>query len=290
MSRPDIQVLEARIDRLQDQLNEFKEARLYGVTRKKLKDVSSRLEDCLALIHDIVEAVPASSATVASDSYSSSRAEFADDSDILDTFSFSADSENPDIVQFPYPPKEIVSNYSDKIKKFAESEGSFTGILQINQFSHLLNSWYQARFTPSRRNPDFHFKAARIHEWIDLLILAAGHSLNEGLFPAFISEMNSWIDTLNTPKDDKWVLPYSVMRMQKADESSCSLEAVLIEKLIKPNLYNESFYPNEIDSVCRIVIHTCGLSQDDVKIANIIAKCPRLIKTSSFNLSKFQEG
>ena len=173
-SRPDIQVLEDRIKRLKSQLLEFKDIKLHGVTKKRLSVVSSELEECVSIIHEMVdEGVPAEvvDATSAFNScFDSNQAEFSSDDDLSDTLLIPSDNS----AKSKLNASEIVRTYSARIKNCADTVGCSSGIIQVNQFCQVLNSWYQNRFAPDMRNPNFYFKASRIHEWVDLLILSAG--------------------------------------------------------------------------------------------------------------------
>ena len=215
--------------------------------------------------------------------------EFTESDDLLDTFLLRYPVTNTEPEVGPYSPKEIVSTYSKRIKTNSAEEGTCSGVLQVNQFWKLLNSWYQTRFTPTTRNPNFHFKANRIHEWIDLLMIAAGRALHEGLFSRFIEDVNAWIQQLNTASDDTWVLPYCVMQVQNFDPTYCTPEAVLLECMVKPFLYDNSFYPNEKHSVKKIVIEHGGYLEQDLTLENIVATCSTILRTSSFDASKYQE-
>lgn len=292
-SRPDIQVLEERIARLKSQLLEYKGLRLYGSTKKRLSAVSDELSECLSIICEVVNAdsnnISSSSLSAFDECTGEVPSEFSSDGDLSDTFLLSPSSYLTKSDSSPYSAKDIVRTYSSKFKLCAETLGCETGIIQVNQFCQLINSWYQARFSNEQRNPNFFFKANRIHEWIDLLILAAGHALHDGLFPVFISDMNIWIRDLNTSKDQSWVLPYSVMKMKNIDSSTCTQEAVLLEKILKSILYDEDFYPTEKTSVKEIVISNSEFTEEDLTIDTIISSCPKLVVTSSFDSKKYEE-
>ena len=289
-SRPDIQVLEDRIVRLKAQLLEYKDIRLYKATKSRLATVSAQLAECISIINGVVNSDPnvfGQPSFGSDDEFDSERIEFNEDGDLADSFLTNSDKGEPQIIQ-GLSAKQLVGMFSAKLKEGAELQGTSTGIIQVNQFWQLLNSWYQTRFTPETRNPNFHFKANRIHEWIDLLIIAAGHALHDGLFPAFVSDMNAWIANLNTEQDEGWILPYSVMRMQRLSKGCCTREAVLIEDMIKPYLYDWNFYPQDLHSVYKIVITTGGFSDDDLQFDAIIRDCPKLLRTSSFDPTKYQ--
>lgn len=298
-SRPDIQVLEERVVRLKTQIEEFQQIRLYSVSKQRLARVGSELEDCISMIDEIVGdtlLTPASSSATYYDS-SESLSEFSinDDTDLNDSLLLpSSDSDRVEVdsrdFQLPhYSAKFIVSTYSHKLQDCADTVGCSSGVIQVNQFSQLLNSWYQTRFTPTnvKRNPKFLFKADKICDWIDLLMIAAGNSIHLEMFPAFISDMHTWIDTLNTVRDPGWALPYSVMQIKKSYSSCCTQEAVLLEKMLKPSLYDESFYIHNIHSIEDIYIDSFGGNRDDLQLENIIHNCPKLTITSSFDAGKY---
>ena len=289
-SRPDIQVLKDRVTRLKAQLREYSELRLYSVTKRKLNSVSEELAECIEIINSIITS---DINNIGYDTMSSldegcqvvSISEFSSESDLSDSI-FSLTS------QPKYSSKEIVSIHAKRIAECEQTLGYVTGVIQINQFIQILNSWYQNRFTPEKRNQSFYFKAARIPEWIDLLILSAGYEINQGTFPAFVDDMHKWISDLNTDKDGNWVLPYRVSKLKQMipKGQGATLEAVLIELIVKGKLYDSEFYPDRLRSVSRIVIENSGFSADSLKVDNIIRSCPRLITTSSFNIAKYQEG
>lgn len=291
-SRPDIQVLEDRIVRLKAQLLEYKDLRLYKATKRRLASVSSELEECISIINEIVDAGTnniSSSSMSAYDVYpGTGLSEFSADGDLLDT-SLLTDIECPSYTQ-GLSNAEIVSNYSHRLKQCSESIGCRSGILQVNQFCQVLNSWYQARFTPRLRNPNFYFKARRIHEWIDLMMIAAGNSIHQKLFPEFINDIDSWVRDLNTPKDQGYILPYSVMHLKAFDASICTQEAALLEIMLKPHLYDANFYETEMNSVRKIVMNNSDFSSNDLKVKQILDSCSsNLIVTSSFDASKYEE-
>ena len=296
-SRPDIQVLEDRICRLKNQLLEYKGLRLYGVTKKRLSAVSEDLSECLSIIKEIVEDNSFSSGvsdiSAFNSYYGGNQPEFAVDNDLMDTLLIDPSDNRSNLFTNSskddrYTPSQIVREYSQRISSCALNTGCSSGILQVNQFCQLLNNWYQHRFSPEFRHKDFRFKAVRIHEWIDLLMLAAGKSLNNGSFSSFISEVNSWIDDINTSKDELWPLPKSVMGMQRTTADSCTREAVLLEMIIKSELYDDSFYPEQKNSVKQIVISDSDIPESELDVDSIIQNSPKLIVTSSFNAQKYR--
>ena len=142
---------------------------------------------------------------------------------------------------------------------------------------------------PTSRNPKFYFKANRIHEWVDLLIIAAGRAVHERMFQRFLEDIYNWINKLGTSDEDVWALPYSVMQIRSLEKSFCTPEAVLFETMIKQFLYDQSFYPKEKHSVKQIVIERGGYTEDELTLSAIIESCPTIFRTSSFDITKYEE-
>jgi len=284
-SRPDIQVLEARVARLKTQLFEYKDIRTYDITKQRLIKVSKELEECINIIDEVVNGGEGCKHRLVALKEPEIEAtdEFNDDGDLADVFF--AEPETSQVSELAkYSPKEIIHNYADRLKECSEAT---TGVVQINMFCSLLNSWFQKRFIPEIKNPNFYYKADRIHEWIDLLILAAGSSINCGTFAEFKSYMDEWTESLNTSKDDGWLLPLKVRQIEQ-DPCAYTYDAVLIETIVKKILYNDAFYIGERRSVARIVKDHVGCKDEDLTIQQLIKACPRMIMTSAFDITKYQ--
>lgn len=291
-SRPDIQVLEDRIVRLKSQLLLYKDMRLYRSTKQRLSAVGQELADCISIIQsittiDVNKIQPISSSALDDDTcINNSEFEISEDSDLMDTFPVLPKHSNLS----SYSAKTIVSMYGTRINEGFVRDGSGTGILQANQFWNLLYSWYTNRYIPERRNPKFHFKASRIHEWVDLLIIAAGKAIHDRIYADFIQQFSTWVRNLNTSKDDLYALPYSVMYVQPVEPECCTLEAILLEYVIKPNLYDSAFYPEQLHSIRDIVTNSGLFQLSDLKLDSIISSCSSTILcTSLFDITKYQE-
>lgn len=289
-SRPDIQVLEARVVRLKAQLLEYKEIRTYEITKKKLSNVALELQECISIIGDITEQGKAQVDTkvmsLVSDTAAESLSpmEFDDSGDLSDILSLDESPEADVVSSVTYEPKQILRSFSSRIKDCADVA---SGIIQVNQFSGLLNYWFQTRFSTTISYPQFHYKADRIHEWINLLIFAGGYALHSDRFPSFKSTVNSWIEALGSPKGENWVLPKDILDIQFKLPQYSTLEAVLLEKILKPQIYDESFYPSERDYIAKIVMDNSGYSPDQLTVASILEHCPGLVCTSSFDASRY---
>lgn len=291
-SRPDIQVLEARVVRLKAQLLEYKEIRIYDITKQRLSNVALELEECISIIGDITEQgkTEHSNHKIAlKEPETAFENEFNDDGDLADIkfmdFIQKRNGSSDTTEQAAYSPSKITSEFRIKIAQCADTP---TGIVQVNQVCLLLNSWYSTRFSADTRNPKFFFKAARIHEWIDLILLASGEALATGTFPTFKAYMDAWIGEINTSKDNGYLLPLKVRKITDKP-TAYTKEAVLLEKIIKPILYSDSFYPEEKTSIEKIVIDNTGFTHEELCMDELMKACPRLIPTSSFDITKYRE-
>ena len=180
-----------------------------------------------------------------------------------------------------YKPKYIVSTYR---KRFEEISQSSCGILQVNQFMNLINSWFQKRYSSESINSRFRYKADRIHEWVDLIVVAAGYSFSNKMFNSFRSEFEDWINSINTDSDRNWILPKSIMKFQKSSAADYSEEAVLLERILKFSLYDDDFYPSLKDSVVRIVINSGRFGNERLSVDQILADCKgSWVVTSTFD-------
>lgn len=289
-TRPDIQVLEDRVVRLKSQIEDYKDLRLYKATKQRLSKVCSELEECISILNSVIgEGI--SSISVNPDSRYSSD----------DTYmEFSIDSDNSTDLgdrlvinagpNKQYSPKEIVRIYSQHMQECADTVGCASGIIQVNQFCQLLNSWYQTRFTPKdvARNPKFLFKVDKIPEWIDLLFLAGGNALHKGIFQDFLADMRSWISDLNTDRDQTWALPFSVTQLQQSRPACYTKEAIVLEKILKPSLFDKSFYIHNMHTLEQSYSEAFGTAKSDLDLEKILQHCPKLIVTSSFDANNYK--
>lgn len=297
-SRPDIQVLEDRVTRLKSQLHEFEEIRLYKTSKNRLSVVAAELRQCIQILDRITDVdtsklkVPSRSISNASRSLEPISAEFNNDEGDLAASLFAEDSKSDKSLiqnQSSMPPKEIVGTYLAKINKAIQVEGQSTGIIQVNQFWQLLHCWYQTRYAPEFRSPNFRFVADHICKWIDYLMLAAGQALHIGKFSNFIADIDSWIQGLNSGSDEGWVLPYSVMKMKNTPPSTYTKEAVLLELMVKPFIYDWSFYPDQLHTIRDLMIQNTEFTLTDLTVTRILAESNSLLRTASFDAAKYQQ-
>lgn len=291
-SKPDIQVLEDRVIRLKAQLMEYKQVRLYHSTKRRLSAVSDELAECISIINSVTSTEsnsisPSSISAVQKDN--PDRSEFTEETtDLCDIFLSGQSKDSPYVG--PYSPKNITITYGKRIQlgyEVSTTEGC--GILQVNQFWALLHMWYTNRFIPESRNPKFFYQSTRIHEWVDLLIIAAGRAINQQVLPQFTSEIVTWISQLNGPNDNLRSLPRCVMQLQDQSFVYGTKEAVLLELMVKPYLYDEAFYPEEKTSIRDGVIKNGRFNREELTLSKILEDSPGIVCTSNFDINKHKE-
>jgi len=290
-SKPDIQVLEDRVARLKSQLTEYKQVRLYNSTKRRLSAVGDELAECISIINSVISTEsnsisPSSISAVQRDD--PDRSEFTEETDLFDIFLSGQSKDSPYVG--PYSPRNITITYGKRIQlgyEVSTTEGC--GILQVNQFWALLHMWYVNRFIPESRNPKFFFQSTRIHEWVDLLIIAAGRAINQQTLPEFTSEIVTWVGQLNGPNDNLRSLPRCVMQLQDQSFIYGTKEAVLLELMVKPYLYDEAFYPGERNSIRDGIIKNGRFDKEELLLSKILADTPGIVCTSSFDISKYKE-
>jgi len=297
--RPDMWVLQDRVARLQAQIKEYTDYNMYYTTKCKLKQVAMDLQECIDTINEIVQDDFTESVStdqiddsiVIMPSESVSEPVSTSSSDLTELFNGQKDTSEPSSIvsyNYPYSSKFIVSQYDRRFNKCANS--SF-GVLQVNQLCKLMNRWYSNRFGLESKNPEFHYKAGRLHEWVDLILLSAGRAIHDETFLNYTSEFDKWIKQLGTADDELWPLPSIASGSRSSPLCDYyTKEAIVLERLIKPVLYNSAFYPRESDSVERIVREHNPYSEDELELANLMNSCPSLIVTGSFDLSHYQEN
>lgn len=171
-----------------------------------------------------------------------------------------------------YTPKFIIHNYARRLEVAVEDDYESS---VASNFVVLLDSWFKQRFLPSIPDPTFHYTASRITEWVDILILSYGKAVHDDRDADFRADFRGWLSDLQT-RTDKWPVPSSVRNVVDSGRTAdYTQEAVLIEKLVKPHIYDSEFYSTKMNSVANIVIE----HNQDVELLDInkmADNCPNI--------------
>lgn len=254
---PNIDAVENKAAKLFRDLRLFENQSYYVPTKRRLLAVKEVLQSCINLI-DVVVAAPSSRTP----SLPSSPLPEAMNSQTVD----------------PLPsPKRDVREYRNRLQNLPD-----TGIVQVNQVATQLSRWYCARFTPSHRNSDFHFRSEKIGEWIDSFLLAAGYALHTDSMSKFVSEIESWVQQIEEDPSMLWPMPPIVANAYRDLNIYCTKEAILLELVIKPRIYDASFYSERLHTITKIVTDNMLINNSELTVLGLLKSCPNFIPTSAF--------
>lgn len=289
---PEIKVLENRAAKLSSIIQEFQGYKYQNKSKARLAQVADLLRQCADDLDGIIDHRPESVAMGPSIQAASKKVTYSScNSDLDDTIDLSILQSpakkilipNPDKGQ--YTSKYILYRYTNKfrsISKYAD-QASFTGIKEVDEFMSLLASWFSTRYSNASKDPGYVYSACTICKWVDLLIVAGGLALYQSKYREFIYDCKRWLDQLNHTYSNinrlpakeiqktRYPIPYSVKELD-SDLSACTLHAILIEKLVKPHIYDKSFYFNRMCTIEDIYLNSmsCPYSKEELTVDMIL--------------------
>ena len=164
-------------------------------------------------------------------------------------------SGNVEAVQIPTPiktskissqtRKQVMSTYGSVLKELANF-----GIdcVRVQDCAAILWRWFDTRFfvTP-KSHPDFRYNIRRIPTWIRDIVIAYGVSIETDSCDEFISQFDSWCDSLSTTEaGDKFAVPYSVYSVSQSKViPQNSTSAVIWDILLDAGLINACIHTSE---------------------------------------------
>lgn len=285
--RPDIQLLEARANKLKVELKEYVGLKTYQPTRKRMTKIALDLEECLESIYQIINdnsdtlmysAAISTSTSIRESEFSSGNDESSD----LGNLSLLGEAD-PIL-----SPREIVGGFATRVEQL---EKATIGMIPINHFCKVLSTWYHARFVPDEKdaNEKFNFKSTNIPRWVDCLIIAAGQAMHDGRFYDFCANLEEWVDFIHNPqvdpKERKYPLPYGILKVER----TYTPQALVIEWITKYTLYDSEFFPSMKSSLRDAAVREGTFTEADVTFDNLLATCQGSIALSSlFDTSIYQ--
>ena len=303
--RIDVSVLDARARKLLEQIAEYRGVHIHASTRRKLLELDKTMKECSKEIKKVckceLSSIPSTNSKDKGIDYlnllnqnSQRRYQFKGGRYVYiepsnASSSLNSTSQYPNTVS-DYSPRGIILQYCKGFKNITY-EACTCGIIEVAQFSYILNNWYSKRFVPTYKNEKFFYKAANIKDYINLMILACGYSLSQGIncFQDFIRDTERWTSTLNTKKDDNYPLPEFIFKFRNMSQDVYTEEAVLLERIIKPCIYNDTFYPEELNSIKSYIVNNNIMDNGDLSTEAILKYSKVLTVTSSFDPSKYME-
>lgn len=244
--------------------------------RHKCRMLASQFEAMSRMLYEIASYEPKKKM---------SQAHSGDEVDVLDDLDDIVDSSEENNSE--YSAKMILHSFAVRLKLCAQV-GLDT--VEMNRFADVVSLWYHTRYLPECPNPNFRYRADRICEWIDALILCYGAYMQSGKCTEFLSKMRDWVVVVSRDDGELWQLPYfvsSFITSQNVEDFTC--EAILVERIFKKAIYDDSFYPMRMHTVeDKVLTYYPELAGKSVEDLLGLIHHP-LATTSSFDASKYQE-
>ena len=271
VKRPDFPLIELRLNKMEQNViagvewyKQQQSNTMYKKTTENFIEWHNRLKNIVALMEtlDIFDE-EYKQPSIVSPSATNNIADIeSDDLSSTDVFVEEFTSYKAD-----YNSRYIVANFR---RRLAALEDSVSYMSKISSVGFYLNAWFKVRFSSDDSNKNFHYRAENIHEWIDLIIVAFGQKIHNNLLVPFCTEFDEWLDTIESDHEKKWMLPQYIAQLRNTGTSCYTKEAILIERIIKPKLYDADFYPDLINSLEKKIEERDGiyfLKQSDKELA-----------------------
>ena len=286
-NRPDIEVLEARVKKIHEQICSYKGVRIYATTKRRLIELENVLNECSSVIHSICNDVPSKCIKEDSTALTYNPTKW-----IPWSIDVKYTSQDINLLKKRYPVKDIMRSFSIGIKDAAYMSAD-CGILEVSKFANLLDTWFNSRYFPKYNQPKF-YVAGRIFEWINQLICCAGYHLHANTFDAFVEYTYDWLEEISTPKylnnpANNFCTPEQVGDVIFKGQVIYTKEAVLFEKLIKRCIYNSKFYPEELHSIENDIVKCNIYTPSSLKIKVLLSEITNLTLAPFFDKNIYME-
>lgn len=210
---------------------------MYNKTKLKYRELASELLDCVGFIADMLE------------------------EDLLDNSAEYVIDEFQEL-SVPHQDAEEQKAVSDEIQMKAKKiEAKMTAITQetpvthkdprnkhtISMFGKILSElpdseyetdeakecatyisrWWQVRFNPDNKNPNFRYNMTKLPEWIDSIIIAFGKYKHDKKISRFRKQFDSWLLSVETDLDNIYSTPFFIHELYNStDPDNFTDEAV----------------------------------------------------------------
>lgn len=92
-----------------------------------------------------------------------------------------------------------------------------------------ISQWWQARFNPDVKNPNFRYNMTKIPEWIDSIVIAYGKFQHDNKLKKFKKQFDSWIRSVETDVTNIYSTPFFIHELyNSSDPENFTDEAVEI--------------------------------------------------------------
>ena len=73
-----------------------------------------------------------------------------------------------------------------------------------------MSRWWQVRFNPDVKNPNFRYNMTKLPEWIDSIIIAFGKYMHDKKLPKFRKQFDNWLSSVETDVSNIYSTPFFV--------------------------------------------------------------------------------
>lgn len=156
-----------------------------------------------------------------------------------------------DISETSMTSKAIVHEVAERLKDMPVDDYICQEVSDCRQ---IIYRWYFSRYLPKKRDPQFHYQATKIPDWIDAIIIAYGEAWHNRFTRKFKNKMNDWLSAIEQGNSDPWALPYFIQEtLQSKEPDDFNYEAIMLEREISRHLFDSKFFYNHKGRVARII-------------------------------------
>ena len=178
-----------------------------------------------------------------------------------------------------------VAKFGNILQDLAEMDLPF---VEACRCARLLSTWYHHRFLNDRQaESSFRYNINHVKNWVQLIVLAYGHSIAHNEESSFIESFNTWCKSLDDPSTSNYPLPYSIYQFQKnlTEDKMTGVSLVLWDVLMDYGLQSMSasnyshiyFTSNDLLDQCQEVCpriahwhtHYQSIDADGVKLLKL---------------------
>lgn len=193
---------------------------MYNKTKLKYRELASDLLDCVGVIADMLEEdLLDNSAEYVIDEFqelSVPNPDAEEQKAIDDAIQQKAKSIQQKITtitqETPITHKDPRNKHT--ISKFgkilAELPNSEYETEEAQECATYISRWWQTRFNPDVKNPNFRYNMTKLPEWIDSIIIAFGKYVHDKKLPKFRKQFDNWLSSVEIDVSNIYSTPFFV--------------------------------------------------------------------------------
>lgn len=200
---------------------------MYNKTKLKYRELASDLLDCVGVIADMLEEdLLDNSAEYVIDEFqelSVPNPDAEEQKAVDDAIQQKAKSIQQKITtitqETPITHKDPRNKHT--ISKFgkilAELPNSEYQTEEAKECATYISRWWQIRFNPDVKNPNFRYNMTKLPEWIDSIIIAFGKYVHDKKLPKFRKQFDNWLSSVEIDVSNIYSTPFFVHEIYDSD-------------------------------------------------------------------------